>query len=162
MEVRRPLAQEWACLRAIRLRALADSPGAFARTLDEERTRPEREWRNRAGGSYVAVAPDGSWVGMVGGLLEPESPQQAHLVGMWVAPDWRRRGVARRLAAAVIAWAEASGATEIHLWVAEANGSARALYDSLGFRPTGARQPLPSDPAVPEIMMRRRLGPAGP
>jgi ribosomal protein S18 acetylase RimI-like enzyme len=45
----------------------------------------------------------------------------------------------------------------MYLWVAEANEPARRLYERYGFTPTGECQPLPSDPAVPEIRMRRPL-----
>jgi ribosomal protein S18 acetylase RimI-like enzyme len=45
----------------------------------------------------------------------------------------------------------------MYLWVAEANEPARRLYERYGFTPTGDRQPLPSNPAVPEIRMRRPL-----
>ena len=48
------------------------------------------------------------------------------------------------------------GHDAMYLWVAEANEPARRLYERYGFTPTGDRQPLPSNPAVPEIRMRRR------
>jgi ribosomal protein S18 acetylase RimI-like enzyme len=47
--------------------------------------------------------------------------------------------------------------TRVHLWVAESNRSARLLYERCGFRPTGERQPLPSNPQLPEIAMARSL-----
>jgi RimJ/RimL family protein N-acetyltransferase len=43
------------------------------------------------------------------------------------------------------------------LWVTESNAPARRLYERCGFTPTGDRQPLPSDPSLPEIRMRRAL-----
>jgi ribosomal protein S18 acetylase RimI-like enzyme len=43
------------------------------------------------------------------------------------------------------------------LWVTESNTAARKLYERCGFTLTGERQPLPSDPALPEIRMRRLL-----
>jgi ribosomal protein S18 acetylase RimI-like enzyme len=45
----------------------------------------------------------------------------------------------------------------VHLWVTETNPHARALYERLGFTPTGERQPLPSDPSIGEIAMSRTL-----
>lgn len=151
--------EEWAALRAIRLRALADAPRAFAATLEQEQAKPEAEWRERAAspGSFVAVTPEGTWVGMAKVFLEPERPDEAHLVGMWVDPGFRGRGIGRGLVSAAVDWARAHGAGEIHLWVSELNEPARALYATMGFGPTGARQPLPSHPSIPEVMLSRDL-----
>jgi N-acetylglutamate synthase len=62
----------------------------------------------------------------------------AGLVGVFdvaTAPSARRRGHARRITAALLAWAAASGARRAYLQVAEGNAAARALYEGLGFRP---------------------------
>jgi N-acetylglutamate synthase len=62
----------------------------------------------------------------------------AELVGLFdvaTDPRARRRGHARRITAALLAWASASGARRAYLQVAEANTAARALYEGLGFRP---------------------------
>jgi ribosomal protein S18 acetylase RimI-like enzyme len=45
----------------------------------------------------------------------------------------------------------------LYLCVTESNASARELYERYGFTPTGERQPLPSDPSLPEMRMRRLL-----
>ena len=60
------------------------------------------------------------------------------LVGLFdvaTAPAARRRGVARRVTAALLAWGAAEGARTAYLQVAEENAAARALYAGLGFRP---------------------------
>jgi ribosomal protein S18 acetylase RimI-like enzyme len=46
--------------------------------------------------------------------------------------------------------------------VTESNASARRLYERCGFSATGERQPLPSDPSLAEIRMRRDLPLTGP
>ena len=51
------------------------------------------------------------------------------------------------------------GAGTVALWVADGNDRARRCYERLGFVPTGVRQPLPSDPAVGEELLRRSLRP---
>jgi ribosomal protein S18 acetylase RimI-like enzyme len=43
------------------------------------------------------------------------------------------------------------------LWVADHNTAARFLYERVGFRPTGERQPLPSNPALTESLLRLPL-----
>ena len=47
IEVRQATAEDWPAVRAVRLRALADAPGAFASRLEDERDRPESAWRDR-------------------------------------------------------------------------------------------------------------------
>jgi hypothetical protein len=39
---------DWKELREVRLRALADAPGAFASTLEREAAYPDDVWRQRA------------------------------------------------------------------------------------------------------------------
>jgi ribosomal protein S18 acetylase RimI-like enzyme len=52
---------------------------------------------------------------------------------LYVAPDMRRRGVARALLGRLLADARASGVRAIELEVEEGHEPARALYRSLGF-----------------------------
>lgn len=53
---------------------------------------------------------------------------------LYVAHDWRRAGIARRLMAAAIDHAVADGAAAIELATRHTNGPALALYRQLGFR----------------------------
>src|SRR5215210_5701940 len=45
--------------------------------------------------SYRAVTPDGTMVGFIVGIVEPD--QTGHITTLGVAPEHRRRGVARRM-----------------------------------------------------------------
>ena len=54
-------------------------------------------------------------------------------------------------------WARERDATSVHLWVTETNKHARRLYERCGFSVTAERQPLPSNPAIGEVGMTRRL-----
>ena len=47
MEVRQMQSADWKELREVRLRALADAPGAFASTLEREAAYPDDVWRQR-------------------------------------------------------------------------------------------------------------------
>jgi ribosomal protein S18 acetylase RimI-like enzyme len=100
-------------------------------------------------------------VGMATVLIEPDVSGRAHLVGMWVDPGHRGRGVAMALLDHAVRWARERGASEMILWVADHNTAARRLYERAGFAATGDRQPLPSNPALPESMLRLEL-PADP
>ena len=167
MEVRQTRADDWEALRQLRLRALADAPGAFASTLEAELAFPDDVWRGRAGdgtASATFIASEGGVdIGLATIFAEPDTPGRTHLVSMWVDPGHRRRGVARGLIELAVGWAAEHQAGEVILWVADQNAPARRLYQRIGFRPTGQRQPLPSDPALTESLMHLPLppGPGG-
>jgi ribosomal protein S18 acetylase RimI-like enzyme len=161
MEAWQAQAADWEALRQLRLRALADAPDAFASTLEEEVAFPEEVWRQRAEGGPASanfLAREGGVdVGLAAVFAEPDVPGRMHLVSMWVAPRYRRRGVARALVDQAVRWAAERRAREVVLWVADQNTAARRLYERLGFRPTGGRQPLPSNPARTESLLRLSL-----
>jgi [ribosomal protein S18]-alanine N-acetyltransferase len=60
-----------------------------------------------------------------------------HLMNVAVAPERRRRGVARRLISRLIE--EGGGKLPFTLEVRVSNGEAIAMYESLGFRSAGVR-----------------------
>jgi ribosomal protein S18 acetylase RimI-like enzyme len=161
MEARQAHAADWEALRQLRLRALADAPDAFASTLEAEMAFPDEVWRQRAEGgpaSATFIARDsGVDVGLVRVFAEPDVPGRMHLVSMWIDPVYRRRGMARALVALAVRWASERRAREVSLWVADHNTAAGRLYEQLGFRPTGERQPLPSNPARSESRLRLSL-----
>jgi len=79
-------------------------------------------------------------------LLAREGDRAAGIVGMWpvgegraemkrlyVRPPWRRTGLGRRLAEAVIEAARDAGHSSICLDTLDFMDEARALYESLGF-----------------------------
>jgi GNAT superfamily N-acetyltransferase len=80
------------------------------------------------------------------------------LVGMFVDPTARRRGIGVLLVDAVTAWARARAATRLYLWVTSTNEAALALYTGCGFLPTGFTRPREGAPAIVELSMARELG----
>ena len=56
---------------------------------------------------------------------------------LYIRPDWRRKGMARRLLERAHDTAVANGATHSLLLVAERNADARTFYSRLGFREVG-------------------------
>ena len=66
----------------------------------------------------AALASGGDWAG---------------ISGVWVQPDWRRRGLARAVMGALLGWAAERGATTAYLQATATNGAALALYERLGF-----------------------------
>lgn len=79
------------------------------------------------------------------------------VVSVWVAPEARRRRLGRRLLDAVVEWARERQIGTLRLWVTETNERARGMYAGAGFVPSGAVQPLPSNPALQEIQMVRAV-----
>lgn len=76
--VRQIRADEGPRLRALRLRALADSPWAFGSTLAREEAFTDDVWQERAALSAAGedrvtfiAEDDDRWIGMATGLMEP-------------------------------------------------------------------------------------------
>lgn len=149
---------DWRAYRVIRIAALTDSPGAYCSTLGGEMARTEADWRARLGrGLTFAAHAAGGAIGIATGI-PGERPGSAELVGMWVAPAWRRRGVGRLLVEAVIAWAIAETRyQDIDLWVAADNPGAEALYARQGFVRTGLAEPMRAD--EPERLIHQMTRP---
>jgi GNAT superfamily N-acetyltransferase len=145
--VRRLDPSEWSEYRDLRLRALQDSPDAFATTYADARARPDAEWRRRLANieptrdlPLVAETASG-FVGMAWAVADREG-DAAHLYQMWVAPELRGGGVGRRLLDAAVEWARSRRVRRIILGVTCGNSAARRLYESAGFAADGAPEPL--------------------
>lgn len=77
---------------------------------------------------------------IVGFAMANRQPDEVHLLDLAVGLPARRRGLARRLVAALAGAAQRDGASAMTLEVRVSNGSARRLYDSLGFATAGVRR----------------------
>jgi ribosomal protein S18 acetylase RimI-like enzyme len=152
--IRQIRASEGRALRKIRLRALADTPQAFAVSLAEAVAQSDEEWTAWATVSalgesqilYVAEE-DGRWIGIVGGMPGTDNSGPAcALIALWVDPGYRGRGLGRALTEHIIAWAQRRAARHLELWVTEGNTAALDLYQRCGFVSGADRMPLPSHP----------------
>ncbi|HLX87669.1 MAG TPA: GNAT family N-acetyltransferase [Acidimicrobiales bacterium] len=152
MQVRRLGAEEWSVARAVRLRALADSPEAFHSTHEEELQRPDEWWIAGANRLAWFVAEEGDEVvGVAAGMPGDDGPE---LISMWVDPGQRGTGAGRALTDAVVGWARSGGASGLCLAVAEGNDRARRLYERAGFVVLGPGEALRSRPEVCTTEMR--------
>jgi len=162
-DVRAVRAGEWRQIKALRLRALGDeaAPIAFLESLAEASARPDEFWQERARGSsveagpragarqFVAVTEDGEWVGTAVGRIEQAgdvdfegavvSRTGGHVVGVFLCPEHRGRGVLGRLFQAVTHWLREAGLDHVRLYVHADNVRAQRSYEKLGFEPTGTR-----------------------
>jgi ribosomal protein S18 acetylase RimI-like enzyme len=151
---------EWELLRDVRLAALAEAPYAFGSTYAREAAFTEEQWRGRLASRAVTLfafadeLADGQPAGLAGVY---EEDGVADIVSMWVRPAARGHGVGEALVMAAADWAKARDHETLYLWVTESNDAARKLYERCGFTVTGERQPLPSDPSLDEVRMRRGL-----
>jgi GNAT superfamily N-acetyltransferase len=163
--VRRIEPADWPRFRRLRLEALRDSPLAFVEQHDQALAQPDAHWQERVGrgagaadvATFVAVEA-GELVGKATCFIEPEITGyvSAHLVGVYVCPPLRGRGVAEAVVAAAIGWArDEAHAVRVRLFVIETNDRAMAFYQRLGFAPTGATMAYPPDPAYTEYELAR-------
>jgi GNAT superfamily N-acetyltransferase len=164
MRLRRLASHEVDLHRDLRLRALRDAPDSFGDTFAEAAAQPLAYWEDLTRSvtepdrHVMFIACRGEDVlGSTYGLLDHERTDTARVGGMWVDPARRGRGVGRALLEAVFHWAREGGLKRLELWAPAHNPAAIALYSRAGFRATGARRPLPSDPARWIIAMEAEL-----
>lgn len=168
--VRRVRADEGPRLKQVRLAALADTPEAFSARHADEAAFDDAVWDERAArgaaddtGSatfLLEAAPEGPPLGIAVGHRPGPDPSRVELVSMWVDPGARRGGGGAGLVEAVAAWAAATGASALDLWVMRGNGGAQAFYERIGFVPTTDLDVAPDDPCRDEVRMTRALGQA--
>ncbi len=144
ISVRRLGEADWEEYRQTRLRALTESPEAFVASVDEETEYPEERWRDRMRRSQRLLAErDGQAMG-VASVGSENTPDETvgELFGLWVSPDARGSGVARRLLEAAARAARETEMKHLVYWVGSDNGRAVAFASSFGFRPTDNRRPM--------------------
>jgi ribosomal protein S18 acetylase RimI-like enzyme len=151
---------EWLTLRDIRLSALQESPEAFLSTYELEKGYDAARWQ--------AEFSRGSWnigylhrnpVSLLGTTRETGQPHyECYIEYLWVAPQWRRSGLALGMIAAVLKRLQAAGVQTVFLWVLDGNDSAVRLYERAGFARTHQRQPIDTRPGRTEERMRLELG----
>ena len=164
MSIRELARHEWALFRELRLRALAESPDAFARTVAEAREQSDAYWVQLTesvtapGGQVMLIAEvDGRPTGLAFGLFDKERPKTGHVGGMWVEPAARGQGAGLALLEGAIAWARSRDLERLDLWVTEGNDPATRLYERLGFTDSGRRDALQSNPTLRVMHMTLNL-----
>ncbi|GAA4912338.1 GNAT family N-acetyltransferase [Streptomyces coeruleoprunus] len=176
-------AGEWREAREIRLAGLRDpvAPLAFLDTYKAAAARDDAHWQERTARAaegrdvrqFVAVAPDGTWLGTVTVLVERRgvdvpfgeaaAVDQTHVVAVYVRPEARGSGVAQDLFRAAVEWSWALRepfVRRVRLYVHERNVRAAAAYRKAGFVPSGRTLPMEGDPEALELEyeLRRRSG----
>ena len=154
MHLRRLELHEVTLHRELRLRALHEAPDSFGETYAEVAARPLSYWEEltrsvtEPGRHVMFLAFEGNdVVGSTYGL------ETGRVGGMWVEPAWRRHGVGRALLQEVFSWARERKLSRLGLWAPAHSPAALGLYAQAGFRETGTRRPLPTNPALQIIEM---------
>jgi GNAT superfamily N-acetyltransferase len=145
--------------KAVRLRALRDSPTAFSSTFAREVSLSDEEWIERAkrcSGSdcaaYLALIANDA-CGIVRGSSDEHDPTIVWVESMWVDPSYRRSGIGRRLIDTVLCWARNRHCCAAKLEVTRSNEVAIRFYSSLGFAMTGKTSPYPHGSNLVECEM---------
>ncbi|HTV48793.1 MAG TPA: GNAT family N-acetyltransferase [Phycisphaerae bacterium] len=149
--------------KAVRLAALQDSPSAFGGTFAKESQLNDVDWLKRAAVwsndrsvGYI-VMDAGNACGIAAAFLDERDSLKAHLISMWVAPAYRRRGIGRLLIEAINTWACTRGAHMLQLMVTNNDNTAIEFYKRCGFSMTGNTEPYPNDPTLIEYEMSRLI-----
>jgi|GEM_PF-158627 len=155
---------EFSAYRRLRLLALEESPDAFGSTLGAEQPRTDEEWASRlqvgcnSGLDLPLIGQVGTTAaGLAWGKVDRSDCTIVHLYQMWVAPEFRDRGVARLLLRTIVAWVASLQARSIHLGVICGESPAMRLYVSEGFVPFGQVEPLRSGSVLLSQSMRFQI-----
>jgi ribosomal protein S18 acetylase RimI-like enzyme len=149
--------------KAVRLRALKDSPLAFGSTYLRESQFTDEQWNARTAHltgehdiGFLALC-DGKYAGLALCFLDKGDPLKGELISMWVAPEARRHGVGRQLIDTISKWAANRGVKTLRLMVTSINDAAIAFYQRVGFTRTGRTEPYPNDPDIVEYEMTKAI-----
>jgi ribosomal protein S18 acetylase RimI-like enzyme len=152
--------------RRTRLAALQDTPLAFGSTYARESAFDVSVWRERIERNqtdqsccYLAIddARTSEIAAGLAGVFIEKDPTRATLVSMWVAPEYRRAGLGKKLVEACTEWCRARNLRTIDLLVTDWNAGAIRFYEGLGFTMTGKSEPYPNDPNMVEYEMVHEL-----
>jgi len=159
MRVERLTEDDWETFKAIRLQSLQEGPPRLAAALDREWGFKESHWRMRLRGAPWLVAYAGRRVvGLVSVISEPGAPaEERHLMGCWVSVERADPGTDEALVRAAEDLARSEGAQLVTVWIAVDDAEERALYERLGYAPSGVRMPMPRDRRRTEERWTRSL-----
>lgn len=141
-----PLSKEHAAqYRELMLYSFEQDPDAFTSTPAERAALPFTWWEERIddpqqNSIVFGAITGGKLVGSVGleFSVRSKTSHKAHLIGMYTLPEWRGKGIGRKLLGAALAYARRRAGIEvITLTVTENNQPATALYQAAGFRSFG-------------------------
>lgn len=141
------------------------NPDDTATILAVQRTSPEAAlWEAadyvralREAPTVCLLAEDLAAGRVIGFLLGRMAADELEILNLAVRPEYRRRGVGRRVVARALEFAQAQAASRCWLEVRSANHPARAFYRAVGFAENGCRPRYYCDPEDDAVVCVRRL-----
>ncbi len=141
MIIRRLSPADAAAYRRVRLRGLRENPEAFGSSYGEEARRPVKMFAGRlerTRATWAFGAFEGRRLVGVLSLIRAERRKERHkaeIVGMYVDPAARRKGIGRALLGRAVKTARTlPGLRRVRIAVVESNRPALRLYESEGFK----------------------------
>jgi ribosomal protein S18 acetylase RimI-like enzyme len=139
LEITRLPPERWKEARDLRLSALQTEPTAFGSSYEEEANFSEAEWKRRTANALFALS-DNRPIGTITYLITERTKTKhiAQIFGVYVDPNYRGRGVGRRMLEKALDLIEENKAiVKVRLTVNAKQDSAIALYQSVGFSIVG-------------------------
>jgi RimJ/RimL family protein N-acetyltransferase len=136
MQIRRLTENDWVLWKAFRVIALNNAPEAFASSLEEEQSLPDRQFQDWLKRNFVLGAfVSGHLIGSAGFFILDFSKERHRgvLFGVNVMPEYRNQGVAQKLVQEVVDRAK-SEVLQLHLKVVSTNAAAIRVYEKSGFK----------------------------
>src|SRR5699024_8542629 len=107
-------------------------------------------------GNWIFAYLEDKPIGMMGDTWFADIPDDGrYLEYLWIAPAWRRSGVASAFITKVIEDLKTRGVGSIWLWVLDGNDPAMNLYEKLGFEVHGKPVDLKGYPGRSETRMKK-------
>ena len=91
---------------------------------------------------------------VAGYLMARVSGEEGEILNLAVVPEYRRKGIARRLLEQGLAALREAGVREAYLEVRESNEAAIALYGGKGFKPVAVRPHYYRSPPEDALVLR--------
>jgi RimJ/RimL family protein N-acetyltransferase len=124
----------------MRLTSLRESPFAFTSTYESALNRSDESWVEQADSTaqgsdratFIAFSGD-SPVGIAALYRVKEKMDAGEVLQVWVAPEYRSKGVAVDIMDAVFQWARENGFRKIICTITKGNTRALRFYRKCGF-----------------------------
>jgi ribosomal protein S18 acetylase RimI-like enzyme len=139
--------RDWKVVRYVAFAMAYDDLAVLSDDEELLLSKPVAQWQQvtralaHPSNAYWVVEDDATPVASL--YIRTCTPEVGEIGNVWVAPNYRRHGLAKLLIATSLRGFQARGIRAVSLNVAADNRSAQRLYRKLGFAPTGRVTPTP-------------------